>query len=299
MQKRLEVFLIITVFIVITAIILIIYSKQREQEFKAHNTSTQETLVNGASHAINIKLLEKHRHVQLFVYEYARHLNQIYNAPNQEKAVNDIKVRLQQRFPDFFTYTITNKKGAPKLQNIESLVGHACQLELSKFAKHMTRKNANKRRNKIVLHPQPFNYHFDIMAPLYSDQKEPNIFFVSFYLNEIINILKTHELSKQNLILVRQSDPSLIEVTSQGARDKIKREINLSQEEQKRINVYKNIPGTDWRLVYLADKEKEENYIKGLWTEAITIIAIVTLSLLLMFSLLTRRQSAARVSAKR
>ncbi len=55
MLKRLEVFLIITVFIVITAIILIVYSMKREQEYKAHSIITQEAIVNGAAYAINMK----------------------------------------------------------------------------------------------------------------------------------------------------------------------------------------------------------------------------------------------------
>lgn len=285
MLKHLQIFLMITIFIIMTAIILIIYSMQREQEYKAHSLMTQETIVNGAAYAINMKLLEKQRHVQLFVSEYARHLVQLYNNPDNQKIVDDLKTRLQQRFPDFFTFTITNNKGLPKLQNIESLVGHVCQIDLNNYAKHISSK---KNRNKIVVHPQPFNYHYDIMVPLYTTGKDPSIFFVSFYLTEIADILNTHKLLGQELMLVRQSDSALIEITAQGARDKVKREINLNKEELGRIHVSRNIQGTDWRLINLPDIKREKEYIKSLWKEAITIIVIVTLALMLMFSILKR-----------
>lgn len=63
------------------------------------------------------------------------------------------------------------------------------------------------------------------MAPLYSNGTSPGIFFISFYPSEIIDVLKTREVPGQNLMLVKQSGPSLIEVTSHGARDKLKRDI--------------------------------------------------------------------------
>lgn len=287
MLKRLELFMIATVFLLITAIILIIYSKQREQEFIAHNEITQKAIVNGASYAINLLLLEKNRHVQLFAHEYAALLSQLSSNPTDERTEDDIKIRLQQRFSDFFTYTITDQNGVPKLLNIESLVGHACQADLINYAKGFSNKK-NKSQNKVFVHPQPLNYHFDIMAPLYTNSGTPNIFFVSFYLKEITNILKTHEVPGQKLILVRQSDTNLIEVSSQGARDKLKRDIHLSKEEQIQSGIFKNIPGTDWRLITLPDKSYKKQYVKGLWKEAITIMVVVTLALFILILVLLK-----------
>ena len=282
MLKRLEVFLIVTVFIIITAVILIVYSMQREHEYKKHQITTQEMVVNGTAYAINSKLLEKRRQVQLFVNEYGRFLTQLHNNANNEKIITDLKTRLEQRFPDFFTFTITDNKGKPKLQNIESLVGHVCQVDLTNFAKHLG-SDATKM-NKVVIHPQPFNYHYDIMAPLYTSEKDPSIFFVSFLPSEIVDILKTHGLPNQKLMLVRQSDPSLIEITDEGARDKIKRDIKLSDNELKQIRVSANIPGTDWRLVNLPNIKHQKEFIKGLWKEAIFIILIVSLALIIIFT---------------
>lgn len=284
-----ELFLIAALFLLITAVILIIYSKQREHEFQAHNETTQKNRVNGAAYALKLKLLEKKRHVLLFGSEYANSLIQLNNNPNNELSEKTIKTRLKQRFSDFFTFTITDQNGIPKLLNIDSLVGHACQLDLSNFAKKID--NSNQYQNKVVIHPQPFNYHYDIMSPLFMPGTKPGIFFVSFYPNEIADILKTHEIPGQQLLLVKQSDPGLIEIGSKGARDKLKRNIRLSQEEQKRIITEKNIPGTDWRLVNLPDSSYEKAYIAGLWKEALIIIGVVTFAISLLLSILFRRRT--------
>jgi len=135
MFKRLEIFLIGAVFFLITTIILVVYSTQRVQEFKEHNNDIQKTTLHGAAYAINMKLLDKRRHVRLFVNEYSRIFFRLMNFPNDEKTENDITTRLKQRFYDFFTFTITDQKAKPVLENIESFVGHACQLDLTRFAK--------------------------------------------------------------------------------------------------------------------------------------------------------------------
>ena len=288
MLQRLEMFLIGAVFFLITTIILVVYSTQRVQEFKTHNNDIQKTTLHGAAYAINMKLLDKRRHVRLFANEYSRLFFRLINFPNDDKTENDIRTRLKQRFADFFTFTITNQKAKPILEDMEAFIGHACQLDLASFAKALNNNNKSYN-NKVFIHPQPMHYHYDIMAPLYTNHQNPRIFFISFYLNEISDILKTHELPGQKLMLVRASDTSLIEVTSQGARDKIKRDIKLNDEEKRNIKVYENIADTDWRIVSLPDISYQKKYLKGLWTEAIIILGIVTIALIILIMILSQR----------
>ena len=66
MLRRLEVFMIAAVFILLTAIILIINGKEREQEFHAQREITQKANVNGAAHAIEMQMLDKQRDARLF-----------------------------------------------------------------------------------------------------------------------------------------------------------------------------------------------------------------------------------------
>jgi hypothetical protein len=281
MLKQLEVFIIAMMFVLITAIILISYTVQRGQEFKNHQSMIQKAAVHGAAYAIRLQLSNKHRHVRLFLNEYQRLVAHLVTFPTDEKTANDIKARLQQRFPDFFTYTVTNQKGIPVLFDFDELVGNACVLDLTTFIQKVNKKE--KALNKVVVHPQPYHYHYDIMAPLYSTGKKPHIFFASFYLQDITDILRTHEIPGQHLILVKQSDLALIEVMKQGARDKlVTREPRLTKQEQQSIRVYENIPDTNWRLVNLPDTEFEKNYLRSLWKEAAIIIFIVTLALLLL-----------------
>lgn len=280
-----EVFLVAAVFILITAIILIIYTMQREQEFKRHNADFQKAIVNGAAYAVDQQLQSKHKSIRLFLDEYAAQVFRLNRFPGDERTANDIKLRLQQRFEDFFTFTITDKQGVPSLLDIESLVGEACKIDLNNYSKTVTR-DSKQIKNEVFIHPQPYHYHYDIMAPLYEHGAEPKIFFSSFYLKQIVDILRTHEVPGHNLMLVRQSKPNLIEVTREGARDVISRNMTLNDDELKRVTVYENIPGSDWRLINLPDVNYFNQYTRGLWAEAFVIMLITTITLTLLIYIL-------------
>ena len=285
MLKRFEVFFIASILILIIGIILTINTMDREQEFKAHNRDIQHAVVESAAYAINLQLQNKRRHVKLFLDEYSKLFLRLDRFPNDETTSNSISHRLQQRFTDFFTYTLTDSEGQPILMDIDSLVGEACQRDLDNFSGKVKRHDT-QTNNEVFLHPQPLHYHYDIMAPLHLQGSNSRIFFASFYLDEIADILKTHEIPGQQLLLVRQSNPTLIEVSRQGARDKLDRNMELMDDEQTRILVFENIPETDWRLVNLPDANFEEQYVSGLWKEVLVILAILTLALFIMISLM-------------
>jgi hypothetical protein len=281
MLKQLVVFIIAMMFVLITAIILIIYTIQRGEEFKAHQTVIQKAAVHGAAYAIDLQLSNKHRHVRLFLDEYQQLVSQLITFPNDLKTENNVNARLKQRFSDFFTFTITNQKGIPLLEDFDGLVGDACLFDLKKYFKSAQKESV--ALNTVFVHPKPHHYHYDIMAPLHSNKLNINIFFVSFDLRDIVDILRTHEIPGQKLVLVKHSDPALLEVSRLGTRDKlISREPRLTNAEQQSIRVYENIPNTDWRLVNIPDTQFEKHYLQGLWKEAAIIISVVTLALLLL-----------------
>ncbi len=278
MLKRLEVFYITSIFIIVIAVVLVIYTMEREQEYKSYHRNIEENIVQGAAYAINLQLQSKQQQVRLFLDEYADTISRLSNNPNDEIVENSIRQRLQQRFSDFFTFTITGLDGEHVLMDIDSKVGDICQVDLDNFSRKI-KNNFREIQNKIFVHPQPYHYHYDVMAPLFDDTKTPQIFFTSFYLDEITDILKTHEIPGHSLMLVKQSEPTLIEATREGTRDRLSRDIHLTQDELLNIGAHQNIPDTDWRLISLQDTKYEQEYLYKLWKEVIVILVIVTLAL--------------------
>lgn len=285
-MRQIQAFFIASVLVLLTGVILIVYTMEREQEFKSYTTNIQKVIVESAADAIDVQLQNKRQHVELFLDEYSMLFSRLERYPEDEVNVNKITHRLQQRFKDFFTFTITDAEGVPVLMDIEELVGEACQKDLQNYSGKVKRhQNDNVMHNEVFLHPQPFHYHYDIMSPLPSQKGSKRIFFASFYLDEIASILKTHEIPGQQLLLVRQSDPSLIEVSRRGARDKLERDPRLTIDEQARSLVFENIPESDWRLINLPDPKFEEKYVGGLWREVVIMLIILAVGLFIIIRL--------------
>lgn len=287
MLKRMEVFFIASMFILITTVILVVYTMQREEEFTSHHSDIQFAVVQGAAYAVNNQLQNKRQHIRLFLDEYSELFKSLNATPDDTKISKNIIKRLDQRFSDFFTYTVTDQKGVPLVYEIDSLVGDACQSDLDSYASKMKWKDV-ELNNEVFVHPQAFNYHYDIMSPLKIDGLKPRIFFSSFYLSEIARILESHEVPGVRLFLTKQSSPTLIEVSKAGARDTLKRDINLSYEERSRIIAYQEILESDWRLVALPDADMLNNYISDLWDEVIIVLFVVTLALYVLIVFMFR-----------
>ena len=287
MSRRMESWMIVVTSVLMTAIILIIFTKNRETDFQQVQTEIQKSMVGAAAHTISMDILKKHADVQLFAREYAYLINQLLRNPSDEQTADNIKARLKDRFDDYFTFTITDQQAGPLILDIESLVGEICQNDLYAFSSGM-QHDIDHIQNRVYIHPQPGNYHYDVMVPLPVANGKPRIFFVSFYPADIVNTLKAYVTPGYRLLLVRSHDISLIEISDEGVRDHLSRDIRLSSDELRSINVYKDVPGTDWRLVALPDRAYEQRYVHNLWMDAGMMLLVIMLANLLVVPLLLK-----------
>lgn len=291
MSRRMEFWMVVVTSVLITAIILIIFTQHRETEFQQHQTAIQKSMVDAAAQTISMDILKKHADVHLFAREYAHLINQLIRNPSDQQAADNIKTRLKDRFDDFFTFTITDQQASPLILDIESLVGNICQNDLYAFSGGM-QHDIDHIQNRVYIHPRPGNYHYDVMVPLPAANGKPRIFFVSFYPADIVSTLKAYITPGYRLLLVRSHDIALIEISDEGVRDHLARDIRLSSDELRSIGIYMEIPGTDWRLVALPDRVYEQHYVQNLWSEAGIMLLVIILANLLILPLLLKISTA-------
>ena len=290
MVTRLHLFILITASILLTSIILILYTQQRESDFLDHQLAIQKAMVEGASRDINYRLEEQIRHVRLFNDEYRQLISHLAVYPQDETTKEIISIRLRERFPNVDSFTITNANGFPILDDIETRVGDICKRDISNFSTEFKRlHDGNDARNAIFIHPQAEHYHYDIMAVVKDGTPNRNIFLVSFTPEPIQHILKSRKIPGHQLMLTKLNDSALIEVSDSGTRDTMGRDGRLSKEELLSIKASKEIPNTDWVMIDLKDPSFEKTYIKKLWKEAGGIILIVAITNLLIFMIFSTR----------
>ncbi|MEO9960712.1 MAG: histidine kinase dimerization/phospho-acceptor domain-containing protein, partial [Nisaea sp.] len=142
-------------------------------------------------------------------------------------------------------------KGEDLVNDLEGLVGPACQQNIQEYVASIHRESAEHAAFQSVIHPQPNNYHFDVMAPWQGPNGLRGVFFVSFYPETVQKILSSHQSPGHFLALVHKQRDNLIEINADGARDKIstQRDIYLSKTEVANIRSQRDVDGALWQVV--------------------------------------------------
>ena len=280
MPSRVWTLMIISLLFVATAMTMIMYTKQRETAFLDRQMLVHKAIVHGTAFAVSEQILNEQRDIQLFTDEYQQLITRLTQYPTDEATRASLNTRLHQRFPDALTFTITNSQGATILSDIDSLVGATCRTEIADYYR-LAKTAGAKARTPVLIHPQPDNYHYDVMA-----QVGDVVFFVSILPKVVTEILRNHQIPGHELILVRAQDLSLIEIAAKGVRDVLVRDTRLSQEEQQRIRAAENVIGTEWRLIDLPEPQFADEYQRQLWKEATMVLMILALGgfMMIMFA---------------
>lgn len=293
MSARIQALLIAAVSLLLAMMAVVANTTERERAFERQQRGLQQTLVKGAAYAVSQRLLSNQQQAHLFVDEYRGLISQLAVTPQNEALRASIRERLQARFPDLFTFMITTADGRAILEDIETKVGQVCLHDIQHYSGQVASKGS-KMVNQVFIHPNPVQYHYDLMVMM--NPLDPNslVFFTSLGPNGVMDVLKSHQIPGHQLMLVKKSDPSLIEVTTIGLRNELKRDIRLRKSEARRIHASESIPGADWQLIDLQDEGWAGEYRRGLWIEAAIVLLIylisVALLVLIIFRLTRQRQ---------
>jgi len=225
----------------------------------------------GAARAIELYIKEVRQRVDLFAEEEGEIISNLSMAPADDEVLEQFATKVKRHFPDFFAYTITDDLGEVLLDDFEGKVAGLCQSDIHHFA-------AGEAQN-VFIHPNPVGYHFDIMSYWQNAAGGRGIFFVSLNPEVLARVLANSQLHDHKLILLHRDRPGLIEITAEGTRSDLKRDINLETEEMARIGFSSAVDGTLWTLADLPDANLFEAHKNLLHRRAVSIFLVF-----LMFS---------------
>ena len=247
--------------LVITLMIALLLFQGTDVRSKNHqnfqNQLAQKS-VTGASNELHLYINELRRSIRLFAAQEQILIRHLANNQSDEYRYEQLKYKVSQHFPEYFSFTIASKDGLSLLKWQDELVGDGCKKDIAQFSK-------NTDSHRVYVHSSPLDnpYHFDLMVP-WGDKE--GIFFISFNLKNITQILMNAETVGHNLLLLKNNEQATIEVTSQGSTkammDKgelslfnnldsmgMKNNFNLSYSNKESIEYESSVDGTLWMLV--------------------------------------------------
>lgn len=202
--------------------------------------------------------------------------------------IDALQKRLQRLFRGAIAFSVTDPDGRPLFEDFEGLVGPVCQASMRSYARAIERGDAVIAIPPI--HPVPGAYHFDLITPWRLDSGASGLFFVSFSPARIAELLAAAELaSGKRMVLVNQDDPTLIEVSSVGARDALRGNFRLTPELLGPQHYAQDLAGTHWRLVVIPDSNGLAAAVREvILVTALLIIGLIVISIALL--VLIRRE---------
>lgn len=262
-----------------------------DAEYRQKHEQLARQSVRAVASEIHILLESIRGTTRLFVEDHQQLLLDWSREPDDPVIHARIKTLLSHHFPEHYAFSLADLDGEPFREDFGETIGELCLSNI----RDMGRAG---HPQSLVVHPGPGAYHFDIMAPWSYRGSPMGIFFKSYRLSILSNLLRLGKAESQRLMLVRQSEPDLIEVTELGGRDAIAdgRSIRLSTQEMQLIGASELIRNSDWKLVTLYD----ENLFQGHHREFLfpAMASWLALSLLGLIALILinkeerRRQSA-------
>ncbi len=273
MLPRFQIFFFACVMLLTVFIVLTWHNLDRQTRFELNQRHLEESIGKGVARELNAILGKLQEQAHIFADEYLPSLHYMATHPQDAAYKKQITQRLKRRFPDFAAFTLTDLRGQSFLNEIEPLIGETCQHDLQHYSRQ-ARLYGENHWNETYLHPQPFNYHFDVMAA-WSHKEIEGILMVSLTTDTLARVLSNYQLPGYEFLLVKKSGKDLIEITRQGSRGLLQRDIHLSKEEARRVRVRLPIEGSQWELISLPDAHILQAHKRQAWMESAIIMAIV------------------------
>lgn len=280
--------LLVIVVLVITALVLVWSATSREKEYIQSQHNMAESSVNGVANQISNKISDLRQSIKLFAQKEKHLLVNVVKEFDNLDAYDKLVEITKKEFPNAVAITIANHMGEPYIEDFDGFILDICLKDIKTFS-------GMRHPPEVFIHPNPLAYHFDIMVKVDIGLGEQTIFFVSFSPELISRILNNGELYSHKLMLIKDGDRGLIEVTAKGARDLLPVDkLFLTEEEKSQIISSRKVANTAWQLVDQPVNDYITKHCREIWNETIFMIALLFSFGVLMLYLQRRTENKAR-----
>lgn len=285
--------------LLLVAVVLIWHTGERLQRHEAYLADLERRVAVGSAERIASRVKHQQQQVHAFAVEYAPVIAALAQNPEEDANLSLISERVALRFPDHFAFSIADHQGTPLVEDFDGLIGDICRIDLARYSDSV-RAEGSKLSYPTYIHPQPHAYHFDVVAAWENrsgdrQRQSSGLFLISFSADQIATDLASSQIPGHQILLVKSSDRSLIEITSDGARDQIGR-MRLTDAELERAHLHLPIEGTFWHLVVLRDPQLVNGFRDEMWRESLLLLGLIGVGLSVMIAFTARRAPRPRLS---
>jgi PAS domain S-box-containing protein len=227
----------------------------------------------------------EHERLHAFTLEKADEIRSILSFPDDWPAIEALQTSIKRMFRGAIAFSVTGADGRPLFEDFDGLVGPVCEASMRDYLD--ARQRGDGEYTLPPIHPVPDAYHFDLITEWQLEDGATGLFFISMSPDRIAELIAAAEqASGARILLVNRDDPSLIEVTSGGARDTLSGDFRVEPEELAAGHYAVDLPGTEWRLLVLPDAAALAASVRQVYFKvAGLVLALLAISAALLFAI--------------
>ncbi len=186
------------------------YSFNDYSAFIANQQELAKHSVDNTAREIELLVANRKNSVKLFAQREQKLLRQLIEHPDDVRAQSLLESRVNAYFPNRLAVTIANDKGELLLKHGKKLVGKTCRKDIQHFFTTMESPSMHVHSS-----PGTPKLHIDILSDTSELIRNSTVFFVSFFLDDLLRTISHGQIVGHQLTLVRTSTPELIETHSE------------------------------------------------------------------------------------
>ena len=265
---------------------------QRTDSFRQHHLQLAMTSVTGAAEDLETLFSELQRSMRLFADDQQTLFEAIAIQPDNDALWEQLEQTAWKYFPEYFGFTLTDTSGNVMRPDFDNRVDEVCRQDIYAFIDQAYRQQG-------YVHPNPLGYHFDIMVPWGNPKQPQGVFFLSFHPDMLAQSLQRIQLPGHELLLLREDQPGLIEITAQGSRNLLQRDFFLDADELARLSYTLHFEGTRWILADLPASDLFRDEAIRNWSYAAAVFAgFAGIGFLMLYQLGRKEQHRMKAEAK-
>jgi diguanylate cyclase (GGDEF)-like protein len=271
-------------------ILLYWLATDRYQVFFTSHADAAKNTTRIVAFEINKTLREKQRIVNIFVESHKDLITDLSNDPENETIHQALETRLKKYLPGFFAFNIMTSMGKPIIGDFDRNIDKLCLQDLGLYIE------SGKQNFRIHLNNNAS--HYDIISK-FSTDRHSQLFFISFKIDELSELLNSIQQEKHNLVLINKEKDNLIEVTALDSRLEINKSIDHKMDGDNKLRTLATtrVKDTSWHVIDMRDSGLFTDYKNRITTEYIIAYYIFAIIVLFMRNILLK-QDAKRTMAE-
>lgn len=284
--------------LILVSVAMLWHTRNTIDSFERYHNDLATHAVRGAARSIELYLRGLQTNLELFVESNQQLITALANNTDNEDIHARISVQLNRFFPPHQTFSISDYHGNIVTDEFYEWAGEMCRTDLQSFIQVLPEYT-------VLIHPGPNRPHFDIMHSwLDMSAQQPitqGVFFISFNVDPLAEILLRNEIPGHHLYLLRQDTDhaNLIELSSRGSRDQFDGNNFLTAEQSQSIISEATITGTKWQLVDIPTVSNLQRFRSKTIMDNSGQMAAFTLFVIIMMTMILRQEHFRLLAEKR